>query len=540
MLRLFVSCLCAMLLVPFAAPVSAQQIVFKDVTKEAGLYEPLAGMMGHGGAWGDVDGDGLPDLFVGGFCDRPNEEYAPAKGPVPNRLMRNLGNGRFERMPQPAVEYFGRTSGAIFADLDNNGTLELYGANNAKPKAATDKVPQPQRDSRVKFSSLFRNDAGKLVDISTASGACQIDLETARNIGVFDYNGDGLLDLLVLEDIFTKGPRSILFKNLGGLKFKDVNAEVGLPDDIYGLGLAVADLNNDGQADFFVGHSNRLFLSDKSGKYTEPAELKELFGNSPSAPRDREEWPCGAHFTDLNLDGTLDMVLSLHYEKARNRVFINDGLKRGVPQFRDVTSQVGLPDEIPNKSPHVEIQDFNNDGLPDIYFSTAWKDSAGNITPLVYRNTGIKNGLPHFVAPRPFKEGETIVYYPAGPTADYDGDGRLDIFLINWFQENWSRLLHNESDTNHWLDVTVAGKTFNRQGIGSQIRVYQAGKLGKADALLGFQELTTGYGYASGQPAGCHFGLGSHEKVDLAIRLPNGKQLKLTDVSANQKLNVAE
>ena len=51
-----------------------------DVTREAGLIEPLAGIMGHGGAWGDFDGDGLIDLFLGGFCDRPNSEYKPAAG----------------------------------------------------------------------------------------------------------------------------------------------------------------------------------------------------------------------------------------------------------------------------------------------------------------------------------------------------------------------------------------------------------------------------------------------------------------------------
>src|SRR3954471_3094900 len=107
-------------------------IVFSDRTKEAGILEHVAGMMGHGGAWGDFDGDGHIDLYVGGFCDRPNAEYKPAAGPVPNRLFRNLGNGRFEQVKMPAVEFYGRTSGAIFADLDNDGALELYVANNAK------------------------------------------------------------------------------------------------------------------------------------------------------------------------------------------------------------------------------------------------------------------------------------------------------------------------------------------------------------------------------------------------------------------------
>src|SRR6478735_1322116 len=89
-------------------------IRWKDITEQSGLIAPLAGIMGHGGAIGDYDGDGLLDLFIGGFCDRPNAEYAPAQGPVPARLMRNLGNGKFEVTGQ--AEHFARTSGAVFAD----------------------------------------------------------------------------------------------------------------------------------------------------------------------------------------------------------------------------------------------------------------------------------------------------------------------------------------------------------------------------------------------------------------------------------------
>src|SRR5947208_6169686 len=107
-------------------------IVFRDVTKAAGLLEPLAGLMGHGGAWGDFDGDGRPDLFVGGFCDRPNAEYKPADGPVASALFRNRGDGTFERVKDTPATFFGRTSGAVFADLDNDGRPELYVANNAK------------------------------------------------------------------------------------------------------------------------------------------------------------------------------------------------------------------------------------------------------------------------------------------------------------------------------------------------------------------------------------------------------------------------
>ena len=77
------------------------QIRFEDVTEAAGLKAPLAGLMGHGGAWGDFDGDGRIDLFAGGFCDRPNAEYAPAAGPVGGRLFRNEGGGKFAVVEMP-------------------------------------------------------------------------------------------------------------------------------------------------------------------------------------------------------------------------------------------------------------------------------------------------------------------------------------------------------------------------------------------------------------------------------------------------------
>jgi enediyne biosynthesis protein E4 len=77
------------------------------------------------------------------------------------------------------------------------------------------------------------------------------------------------------------------------------------------------------------------------------------------------------------------------------------------------------------------------------------------------------------------------------------------------------RLMQNVSPMRHWLDVRVVGRTVNRMGIGSQIKVYSAGQLGNAARLLGFQELSIGYGYASGQPAVCHFGLGDESSVDV-------------------------
>jgi len=513
-----------------AAEPAERMIRFQDVTASAGLGEPLASLLGHGAAWGDVDQDGDPDLYAAGFADRPSPEYAPLTEPPSNILLLNRGDGTFAPVADSAAASYARTSGAVFADLDNDGWPELFVGNNAKGKARADRG-EIQNHATTQRSQLFHNRAGTLVDASAASGACLERLLTARNIGVFDYDLDGLLDLYVVEDRFTNSPSSTLYRNLGGLRFEEATAAAGLPDDVFGLGLAVADVNGDRRPDIFVGHSNRFFLSDGDGTYSEPASLRETF---TWQPLHNEDWPCGAVFGDLNRDGKLDLVLAIHGEPARNRVYLNRGTDRGgVPRFEDVTGAAGLPDQWPRKCPHVEIQDFDNDGWPDLYFSAGWHDANGTITPLIYRSLGGEaGGIPRFAAPKAPEES-TTVYFPAGPSADYDNDGRVDLFLVNWFAGNHSRLLRNTSQSGGWLTVRIcsAGKE-NHEGIGSKVT------LRSGDALLGYREITTGYGYASGQIPLAHFGLGDAAAVDVEIRTPGGHVERRRGVAKNQTLTI--
>jgi hypothetical protein len=512
--------------------------VFEDVSATTGVAAHLEGTArgrawryAHGAGWGDVTGDGRPDLYVGAFAARP--WYERPESPLPNMLLLN-GPGGFTLSGEAAIQFAerdARCACALMADLDNDGDLDLVVANHVL-----------RFDNQG--SKLFANEGNARFRDVTPADPSWPARRGVRNVSAIDLDDDGLLDLLFADDTYGRRAevenKLYVLKNAAAFRFTDAAAEFGFPQDhTKGLGLAVGDVNEDGTADLFVAGSNRLFVSDGSGRYRESHPGR--FALPPADANEGEH--CGAALGDLNGDGLLDLVTTEHGVPARMHLFLNRGVRRGDPDLVEVSEAAGVGGlfprgsrENPIKCAHVALADMDNDGRRDIMLSVIYRDGQGRVQPVVLRNLSLARGSPKF-SPPPFQR--MIGYYAVGPATDFDRDGRIDLFLASWFEHVPNRLFRNVTDAGNWLMVRVDGRgqNLNSMGIGAVVRVYAAGRLGQPDHLLGRHDVAIGTGYSSGQEALAHFGLGKAEQCDLEVTWGKHRRSR-AGVAANQVITM--
>lgn len=527
------------------ADTSGPPIRFVDATASAHLTsnpssdDPLKGAYIHSVAWGDVNGDGWPDLYLGMFTDGKPSYYQVrgASGPAPNRLFLNNGDGTFSlASDQVATSLMGRTAGAVFVDLNNDGRLDLVVSENNYRSGDS---AEPAKNVT---NHLYRNDGnGKLVDVTEGSGIDPTGFALGRAIGVLDYNHDRCLDLYIVSDEFHGNTGSSrLLKGDCDFHFTDVTAAAALEtaqgNKVQGLGVGIGDVDADGWPDIFVAggpagneRRNFLFLNQHDGTFREVTG-GTAFNEQACTADPKEDWTSGVTLADLNHDGRLDVVLNHHYGSSNfgeygdkacaigPTVFLNTGNSGGVPEFTNITASSGIVG-MKSKAPHAEVVDLDNDGCPDIVVSVRVTTPEGT-GPFVYRCTGIGDAKPKYASPS--YDPATLHYYAASAVSNYNRDGRPDIFMGEFDPSKVPTLYKNVSQRGHWLDVRVSTPK-NPFGIGAKVLVYARGQSGNADALIAMSEIQVGNGFSSAGEAIAHVGLGQATAVDVVVTLPFGE-----------------
>ncbi len=457
---------------------------FTDVTGAAGV--PGGGLVrkdgidyqaayGTGLAWGDYDGDALPDLYLTRFG-----------GDI---LYVNNGDGTFSDVaPETGLPSFSASVSAAWIDYDNDGHLDLY-------VVAADVV-----------NVLFRsNGDGTFSDATGASGLDARGGTTALWVDLFN----GMSDLFVFGsgDVDGMGPTR-LFMNEPDSGFHDVTAVSGLanagPGGVSWADAILLDYDADGYQD--------LLLSSAAGsvtllRYHFPG--REFQDITPGSGLETLTDVRSAIAGDYDGDGYHDLFLS---GEGMGSLWRNDG--NGA--FYDVTDDAGLIEPGTGGG----FFDFDNDGLQDLFLvnsvgenggSGSGPDYSGGLSNRLYRNHGdgtftdvtIRSGLGD--------PGEAT----AVGFADYDYDGDLDFYVVNGDGRNL--LYRNEvGNRNSWLRIMLRGISSNLLGIGARVEVTTLDGLTRVAFPAGGPE------FRGQSDAQLLIGLGGSERADIRVVWPSG------------------
>lgn len=513
---------------------------FVDVHSEAGIdfaYDNhLAGRQlmvestGGGAGWIDYDGDQRWDLYLvqGGdplaSLDDPSQPF--------DRLFRNGGDGKFHDVSANTfIHELRYGQGVAVGDYDNDGFDDIYVTN-------------------VGENRLYHNQGdGSFVETTLETGVG--DPRWSTSAAWADLDRDGDLDLYICNycaydphhpvDCRDKNgaPRICHPKNVepwpdecminqgDGLFTREAKERKLFGDGNRGLGVVIADFNNDEWPDVFVANDttpNFLFLNQKDGSFVESASWLGCAVNRDG------NWQAnmGLAVGDYDHDGWLDVYVTTYFEES-NSLYRNIG----PAGFQDVTGITGLHEPtVAFLGFGTVMADFNHDGREELFVTNGHIDPKARVyemTAQLFRYDGPRwTEVTHHAGD--FFERKLVGRAVA--TADYDDDGDVDLAVVH--QNGPTALLRNDSPGARWLKLRFRGKQSNRRGVGARVVV-------KAEGGERMQELCGGTSYLSSHQPELNFGLGDYQgPVNVEVRWPLGVVQTLENVETNQLLTLEE
>lgn len=494
---------------------------FKDITDQAGLNS--TGYWSTGISMADVNGDGLLDIYV---C----KSGPPSGKKRHNELFINNGDLTFtEKSKEYGIAEERLSQHAVFFDFDKDGDLDMYLLSNSGRSVGIFDLRDGQREIRDPEggNKLFRNDGGKFTDVSEAAGIYGSAIGYGLGVTVADLNDDNWPDLYVSNDFFE---RDYLYLNNQDGTFAEVLPEI-LPEISMGsMGADIADLDNDGRPEIFV--TEML-----------PKELARVKTKTPFEEWDKYQSSVKAGY---------------HHQFTRNTLQRNLGFRPGtqIPVFTEISRLLGI--EATDWSWGALIFDMDNDGMKDIFVANGivkdltdfdfvdfyvnnqdkvkgYREDSVLLTKMIdaFPSNPQANFLFKNLGNWKFENGsitqglDQLTFSTGSAYGDLDNDGDLDLVVNNMNERTFVyQNTSSDSKKGNYLSIELS------QAFGAKVTAFVGNQ-------KFFQEYQPVKGYMSSVDPRLHFGLGKIEKLDsLHILWPDGKIRVLKDVQTNQALKL--
>ncbi|MEC3966212.1 VCBS repeat-containing protein [Muricauda sp. SYSU M84420] len=530
---------------------------------------------GAGVAVGDINNDGLPDIYFSGNM-------------VSGRLFLNKGGLRFEDISESAGILNARWgTGATMVDINQDGWLDIYVCVSGGGKESD------------RANLLYINN-GDMTFEERAESYGLADRRQSMQAAFFDYDKDNDLDMYLMvnpaayeQRVNVSQPRKLngesisndrLYHNNGDGTFEDVTLKAGILTEGYGLGIGISDINNDSWPDIYISNdfigSDILYINQQNGTFKN--ELSRYINHTSYAGM-------GNDIADINNDGKPDIVvLDMRPEdnKRQKLIISSTGYDRfqmmleagydpqysrntlqlnmGGDEFSEIGFMSGISSTDWSWSPL--LADFDNDGSKDLFVTNGFLRDLGNLDYIHYQNiydnplgdaqTKIDQKLKSISELPPAKlvnylyrnkgdltfENVTKEWGIESPScsngaayADFDNDGDLELVVNNVNQPAF--LYENRTsqfDRSNFLRIELRGEKGNLDGIGSRIEV-------TIDGATQHYEHYLSRGYESAVDRTVHFGLGQSERIDtLEIIWPDNRHQVLVDIPSNQTLRLVQ